>query len=89
MSQHSFPCSGNPEPDVSWYKDNQAIFESRRIKFLYEDDGLCSLVVRDITTEDRGKYKCVASNRKGKIQCSCELFVEGTFCNHNVFFAFK
>ena len=64
---------------MSWYKNNQAIFENRRIKFLYEEDGLCSLVVRDITTQDRGKYKCVASNKKGKIQCSCELFVEGKF----------
>lgn len=70
---------GNPGPDISWYKNNQAIFESRRIKFLYGDDGLCSLVIKDITTEDRGKYKCVASNKKGKIQCSAELFVEGMF----------
>jgi hypothetical protein len=67
---------GNPEADVSWYKNNQAILENRKIKFLYEDDGVCSLVIRDITTQDRGKYKCVATNKKGKIQCSCELFVE-------------
>ena len=52
------------------------IREGGRIKFLFEDDGLCSLLIRDCETSDRGRYKCVASNPAGKVQSSAELFIE-------------
>ena len=71
-------CLGNPEPEIDWYKNNKIISDSRRVKFLFDDSGLCSLVIKEISTKDRGRYKCVASNKKGKVQCSCEMFVEGT-----------
>lgn len=50
--------------------------EGGRFKFLFADDGLCSLVIKETTPSDRGRYKCVASNVAGKAQCSAELFVE-------------
>lgn len=67
---------GTPEPDVDWYKDNRVIREGGRIKFKFEDDGLCSLLIREAEASDRGRYKCVASNPAGKAQCSAELFIE-------------
>ena len=57
-----FAFPGTPEPEVDWYKDNRVIREGGRIKFMFEDDGLCSLLVRDAESSDRGRYKCVASN---------------------------
>ena len=61
---------------MDWYKDNRVIREGGRIKFKFEDDGLCSLLIRDAESSDRGRYKCVASNPAGKAQCSAELFIE-------------
>ena len=69
-------CAGKPEPDVDWYKDNRMMAEGGRFKFMFDDEGLCSLVIKETNTSDRGRYKCVASNAAGKAQCSAELFVE-------------
>ena len=70
---------GTPEPEVDWYKDNRVIREGGRIKFTFEDDGLCSLLIREAEHADRGRYKCVASNPAGKAQCSAELFIESKY----------
>lgn len=75
-SNQLFVFPGTPEPEVDWYKDNRVIREGGRIKFMFEDDGLCSLLVRDAESSDRGRYKCVASNPAGKVQSSAELFIE-------------
>ena len=81
MAVKSFSCvsPGTPEPDVDWYKDNRVIREGGRIKFTFEDDGLCSLLTREAEHSDRGRYKCVASNPAGKAQCSAELFIESKY----------
>lgn len=71
--------SGTPEPEVDWYKDNRVIREGGRMRFLFEDDGLCSLLIREAESSDRGRYKCVASNPAGKVQCSAELFIESKY----------
>lgn len=55
------------------------IREGGRIKFTFEDDGLCSLLIREAEYSDRGRYKCVASNPAGKAQCSAELFIESKY----------
>ena len=55
------------------------IREGGRIKFTFEDDGLCSLLIREAEHSDRGRYKCVASNPAGKAQCSAELFIESKY----------
>ena len=69
-------CPGHPEPEVDWFKDNKMLHEGARYQFKFEDDGLCMLVIREATASDRGRYKCVASNPAGKVQCSAQLFVE-------------
>ena len=81
MAIKSFFCVslGTPEPEVDWYKDNRVIREGGRIKFTFEDDGLCSLLIREAEHSDRGRYKCVASNPAGKAQCSAELFIESKY----------
>ena len=64
---------------MDWYKDNRVIREGGRMRFLFEDDGLCSLLIREAESSDRGRYKCVASNPAGKVQCSAELFIESKY----------
>ena len=65
---------------MDWYKDNRVIREGGRIRFMFGDDGLCSLLIREAESSDRGRYKCVASNPAGKVQCSAELFIESEYC---------
>lgn len=72
----TFAPTGNPEPEIDWYKDNRVIREGGRLQFKFEDDGLCSLLIKEAESSDRGRYKCVASNPAGKAQCSAELFIE-------------
>ena len=73
----SFP--GHPEPEVDWYKDNRMLHEGGRYQFQFDDDGLCILLIREASSSDRGRYKCVASNPAGKVQSSAELFVESKY----------
>lgn len=34
------------------------------------------LEIREVTRSDSGQYRCVASNKHGEIECSCDLHVE-------------
>ncbi|XP_066917491.1 muscle M-line assembly protein unc-89-like [Clytia hemisphaerica] len=68
---------GDPEPEITWYKNNEIIDDDDR-NFLQEEeeDGTCALVIREVSTNDRGTYKCMAKNRFGKAMTTAELFVE-------------
>lgn len=43
------------------------ICEGGWIKFIFEDDGLCLLLIREVEYVDWGCYKCVVSNLVGKV----------------------
>ena len=68
--------SGNPTPNVSWFRGPQAIINEGRF-IVKEDDGdeLYSLIIDETTSDDSGTYKCVASNEAGKATCRGELEV--------------
>lgn len=55
------------ELEVDWYKDNCVICEGGWMRFLFEDDGLCLLFIREVELFDWGWYKCVVSNLVGKV----------------------
>ncbi|XP_075465078.1 uncharacterized protein LOC142499508 [Ascaphus truei] len=66
--------SGDPDSMVMWYKNNTALEISERFNF-QEADGVCKLVVKDVSTLDSGKYKCVAKNRAGAVESISDLIV--------------
>ena len=43
-----FECkvSGNPEPEVEWYKDGKLLKESKQLTFLYDDNDNCTIAYR-------------------------------------------
>nr|XP_023695785.1 myosin light chain kinase, smooth muscle-like isoform X2 [Paramormyrops kingsleyae] len=73
-----FDCKieGYPDPDVVWYKDDQPIKETRHFQIDYDEEGKCSLVISEVSSDDDAKYTCKAVNSLGEATCTAELLVE-------------
>ncbi|EFO25223.1 hypothetical protein LOAG_03263 [Loa loa] len=66
-----------PEPKVVWYKEEEAIKESERIKLQFEGDH-CSLKVKNIRMSDAGLYTVKAMNTVGEATNFCRLTVQSS-----------
>lgn len=73
-----FECkvSGNPEPEVEWYKDGRLLKESKQLTFLYDDNDNCKLIITKGTAADAGEYTVVAENPHGKVSSSARLIID-------------
>ena len=73
-----FECkvSGNPEPEVEWYKDGRLLKESKQLTFLYDDNDNCKLIITKGTAADAGEYTVVAENRHGKVSSTARLLID-------------
>lgn len=68
---------GNPKPVTEWSKGGKAITDGVRFKTVQsEDSDLHSLFIENVSLDDFGSYKCVASNEAGRMQCSARLDVK-------------
>ena len=76
-----FECEvkGEPEAEVEWYKDDQLLDESDRVKF-ENKDGVRVLTITDISPFDEAEYKILTRNPLGTATCSAELLVEEFVC---------
>ncbi|KAH9489600.1 hypothetical protein Btru_036498 [Bulinus truncatus] len=72
-----FECrvGGFPRPQIRWYKDGRDITNSSRYQFEHTKDGVISMVIRNITHEDEGHYRCRAENSEGLASTSAYLLV--------------
>ena len=68
--------TGTPEPEVTWYRSGALLKEDSRVKFITEK-GTYSLLISRAAVEDKGQYRCVASNMGGSVACQAKLFVKG------------
>lgn len=69
----SFTCtvSGNPQPNITWYKDGREILGQR----------LPRLRIAEVDLADRGAYHCTASAREGSVTSdSAFLNIMGGSC---------
>lgn len=69
----SFTCtvSGNPQPNITWYKDGREI--------LWEK--LPQLRITEVDLGDRGAYHCTASSRESSVTSDpAFLNIMGRFC---------
>ena len=64
--------SGNPVPEVTWFKGNQKLIPSRRLRLSKH-----LLVIVRFAHDDEGLYSCVAKNRLGYDKQSAHLLVAG------------
>ena len=72
-----FECNvkGEPSPDIEWYKDNQYVEQSDRVK-IDTKDGVSVLTIENVSTLDEAVYKVLARNPVGTSTCTAELLVE-------------
>ena len=68
--------TGDPEPDVRWYKDGELIKDSHHYVIDHSDNGNCSLIIKHCREEDDATYECKAKNCSGEVCCDAELYVE-------------
>lgn len=68
------PCAGEgePEPEVHWKKDGRTLESSA--KYRIAESG--SLVLKNIRTEDAGRYECTLRNPQGRISGSALVTVK-------------
>ncbi len=68
---------GRPDPHISWFKDQQQVEESDRIKIKMTSDNTCVLNIIKSDMDDEGIYTCSATNSAGKDTTSAKLTVNG------------
>ena len=70
----SFQCDvkGNPTPQVTRLKKNSSLSDDKRI--VQSRD---ALMIKDVTSQDRGVYTCKAENILGMVTSSVTLAVQG------------
>jgi titin len=66
---------GYPEPTIEWMKGGKKIRSDGRFHAKTTDKHTYKLIIKNVTLEDLGTYKCVASNEAGRVQCSARLEV--------------
>ncbi|XP_077997324.1 muscle M-line assembly protein unc-89-like [Glandiceps talaboti] len=74
-----FECriSGDPEPEIFWFKNGKGISENRKYQFEFEGDDIVILLVQQVSTADLGNYTCRAKNSAGQVETCASLTVEG------------
>ncbi|XP_038047057.1 myosin light chain kinase, smooth muscle-like isoform X3 [Patiria miniata] len=72
-----FDCrmEGEPEPEVTWYQDDEEIQESRRFLIEQDDEGACSLIIKNVCEDDDAEYMVEAVSSAGKASSIAELIV--------------
>ena len=64
--------NGNPIPTITWYKSNNIILDKEK-----------TLVIEELDVNDRGYYKCAATNSNGRVESSEFLVnISGWFYSH-------
>ena len=73
----SFQCEveGNPEPKVTWLKQNSRIVADKRVA-----PSRGGLMITDVTSQDEATYTCVARNILGEMSSPAKLSVQGELC---------
>ena len=74
-----FECQlvGSPRPDVEWYRGDELVVQSKRIKVTIVPAAKGSfdvcLIVDDVEESDAGLYKVKAKNKFGEVAASINL----------------
>lgn len=68
---------GKPDPIITWFKDQQQVHESDKIKLKMTSDNTCILNIPKSDMNDEGTYTCSATNSAGKDTTSVKVTVIG------------
>uniref|UniRef100_A0A8C5UXC1 Vascular endothelial growth factor receptor 2 n=1 Tax=Microcebus murinus TaxID=30608 RepID=A0A8C5UXC1_MICMU len=70
----SCSASGNPPPQITWFKDNETLVEDSGIVL---KDGNRNLTIRRVRKEDEGLYTCQACSVLGCAKVEAFFIIEG------------
>ncbi|XP_054826073.1 myosin light chain kinase, smooth muscle-like [Eublepharis macularius] len=80
---------GNPEPQITWYKNGHLMTGGERWVMDRSIRGIFSLVIKGVQEDDSGSYTCEATNDSGVRQVTVELTVEENILKYSLPFAGK
>lgn len=75
MARFDSVVSGQPNPDMFWYREGTEVHDDRYHKIVINEAGINSLIFDVTSRSDTGLYTCVASNAAGKDQFQVRLNV--------------
>jgi hypothetical protein len=67
--------TGDPDPQVEWFKNGVLLRSSDIIDLKYKK-GIATLSINEVFPEDEGEYVCKATNSEGTTETKCKLTVE-------------
>lgn len=77
----------NPDARVKWYKDGVEISKSDVRFLISNDEGECSLVIREAEPHDSGRYTCRIEEfgKAGENETSCDVSVGGQYSSLQIY----
>lgn len=69
--------SGELQPKITWFFEDDIILESPRHIIQHGEGGEYSLIIKNVNEDDDGEYSCKAENQHGEEICYAELIVYG------------
>lgn len=77
-SNYTLECTvdGNPAPKVRWFKNDIELRSSSKLA-ITQSGSVCRMEVRNIDSDDAGKYTCEATNSIGRASTFARLQVVG------------
>lgn len=71
----SVVVEGDPEPQITWLKNEQIVTSSDVVDLRYRG-GIASLTIAEVFPEDEGEYVCTATNSIGTVTTTCKLTIK-------------
>ncbi|GLG93475.1 Obscurin [Gryllus bimaculatus] len=66
-------ASGIPEPEFEWFRNDEKLFPSDRVRMEREGSGLLRLTIANVNPADIGRYKLRIFNPHGEASCEADL----------------
>lgn len=66
-------ASGQPEPEVEWFREGLKLYPTDRIHMETDRAGLLRLTIAGVSDADIGKYSCRIHNEYGSDSCDAKL----------------
>nr|XP_042904683.1 obscurin-like [Parasteatoda tepidariorum] len=66
---------GEPKPSVKFYKGDEEISSTGRVRYNKENDECYELIIDKVKKEDSGKYSCVTKSSAGQNVSACDIGV--------------
>ena len=79
---------GNPPASVSWYRNDEHLYEGGRLQLAQEGDGFFSMTILHTKPNDFAVYKCIARNKLGRVTTRARLLPGGKGITGTIVFLF-